>query len=299
MDWLNYHHLLYFWTVAREGSIARASEKLRLASSTISIQIKELENSLGEQLFHRVGRRLELTEYGRVALTYADEIFGLGSEMLDTLRSHQTGRPLRLRLGIADVVPKLVAYQVVQPVFEMDQGVRLICKEGAVDELLSKMAIHKLDAVLSDAPLGPHISIQAYNHLLGESEVRVYGTPKLARRYREDFPGSLDNAPMLLPTGRSALRRHLEGYFKLREIRPLTVAEFDDRALMEIFGEAGKGFFPAPAVLEESLCAKFNVEPLGTLEGVKERYYIITLDRRIKHPAVQELSRAVREELSD
>lgn len=298
MEWLNYHHLLYFHTVATEGSIARASEKLRLASSTISIQIKELEESLGEDLFHRVGRRLELTEYGRVALTYADEIFSLGREMLDTLRSQPTGRPLRLRVGIADVVPKLMAFRVVQPVLEMEHPVKLICHEGDVESLLSQLAIHKLDVVLSDAPLGPHVSIQAFNHLLGESEVKIFGAPELAEAYMEDFPMSLDRAPMLMPTGRNALRRHLEGYFKSQAIRPHTVAEFDDRALMKVFGEEGLGLFPAPAFVEDSLRAKCGVVPLGALADVKERYYALTLDRRIKHPAVQVISQSAKQEMA-
>jgi len=297
--WLNYHHLLYFNTVATEGSIVRASEVLRLSPSTISVQIKELEKSLGEDLFERKGRQLVLTEAGRVAQTYADEIFALGREMVDTLQSGLSHRPMRLAVGISDVLPKLIVHRLLQPVFGYEHPVHLMCEEGEVEELLGKLSLHELDVVLTEAPMAPNVPIQAFNHLLGQSEVGVFGAPELVEKYGSDFPKSLEGAPFMMPTTRTVLRRALNGWFDRMGVRIHEIAEIDDRALMMVFAMESEGFFAAPMVMEQELKRRFHVENVGVMEGVRERFYAVTLERRIRHPVVDALSRNARRELAD
>ena len=299
MTWLNYHHLLYFYTVATEGSIVRASEVLHLSPSTISVQIKELEGALDEQLFERKGRQLVLTEAGHVATKYAEEIFSLGREMVDTLQTGLAKRPTRLNVGISDVLPKLIVHRLLEPIFALDEAVHLACIEGEVEELLGKLSIHELDVVLTESPMGPNVAIQAYNHLLGQSEVGVYGPPELAEQYGGDFPASLEHAPFLMPTTKTVLRRALAGWLDRTGVHVHEVAEIDDRALMMVFATKGVGLFAAPTVMEDDLRQRFGVERLGTLDGVKERFYAVTLERRIRHPLVDELSRNAKKELSD
>jgi LysR family transcriptional activator of nhaA len=297
LEWLNYHHLRYFWAVAREGGVTRASQKLRISQPTVSAQVHELEEALGEKLFVRTGRRLALTEVGRIAYRYADEIFGLGRELLDAVRDRPTGRPLRLHVGIVDVVPKLVAHQILEPALRLAEPVHVVCHEDKADRLLAELAVHGLDLVLSDAPVGPSASVRAYNHLLGESAVAFFGTPSLAAAHRAGFPGSLHEAPVLLPTQNTSLRRGLDGWFESRRIRPRVVGEFEDSALMKVFAEEGVGLFPAPAVLAERLRRQYRVEALGELLPLRERYYAISVERRLKHPAVVAISEAARREL--
>src|SRR5512147_228829 len=231
MEWLNYHHLLYFWTVAKEGSIARACEKLRLAQPTISGQLRLLEETLGEKLFARAGRGLAMTEVGQVVYRYADEIFGLGRELQDVLKGRPRGRPLRLLVGISDLIPKLVAYRVLQPALEMPEPVQIVCDEGSPAHLLADLAEHRIDVVLSDAPIPPTIPVKAFNHVLGTSTATIFVAPRLAGRYRKNFPRCLDGAPFLLPMHGSSLRRPLEEWFDSNKIRPTIVGEFKDRAL--------------------------------------------------------------------
>ncbi len=299
MAWLNYHHLLYFWTVATEGSIVRASEVLHLSPSTISVQIKELEESLGEKLFERQGRQLVLTESGRVASTYAGEIFTLGREMVDTLQSGLSQRPMRLAVGISDVLPKLIVHRLLEPIFALEDPVHLICEEGEVEELLGMLSIHELDVVLTEAPMAPNVPIQAFNHLLGQSEVALYGTPELVEQYGGNFPESFSGAPFMMPTSKTVLRRALAAWFDRTGTRVHEVAEIDDRALMMVFGMKGVGFFAAPTAMEEELRQRFRVEKVGVLDGVKERFYAVTLERRIRHPLVDSLSQHARRELGD
>ena len=294
MDWINYHHLLYFWIVAREGSISQASDVLRLAPSTISVQIKTLEEYLGEDLFERSGRSLVMTDRGKLAYSYAEEIFGLGQEMLDTFRSQPEGRPYRLTVGITDVLWKDIAHQLILPAMAMDEPVRLTCREGGMDELLAELAIHNVDVVLADAPLGPTVNVKGYNHLLGECGVTLFAAPPLAARMREDFPAALDGHPILLPTERTALRRQLEQWFAAEEIRPNLVAEFDDSALMSTFGAAGQGCFPAPTVVADAICRQYDVEIIGEAPRVQQQFYAISVERKIKHPAVFAICEAAR-----
>lgn len=296
MDWLNYHHLLYFWTVAREGSIARASEVLMLAPPTISGQIKDLELSLGEQLFARSGRRLVLTDVGKLVYRYADEIFTVGRELVDTLKGRPTGRPVRFVVGIADVVPKLIAHRLLRTTLSLD-NVRLICRENTSDVLLAELAVHGLDLVLSDSPIGAGVKVRAFSHLLGESGVSICAAPRLAKSLRRRFPRSLDGAPFLLPTEGAALRRSLEQWFDREEIRPHVVGEFDDSALLAVFGQAGEGAFAVPTAVEDDARRSYGVRVVKRLPGLHERFYAITIERKVKHPAVVALSRAAKTDL--
>ena len=297
MDWLNYHHLYYFWVVAREGSIARACAQLHVAQPTISAQLRKLEKSMGARLFQRVGRNLVLTETGQVVLRYADEIFTLGRELTDVLQGRPTGSPLRFVAGVADVVPKLIAYRLLQPAMQLPEPVQLRCEEGKLDYLLMELAAHRLDVVISDLPLGALVNIRAYHHLLGECGVSVFGTAGLARKFRRQFPASLDGAPLLLPTENTALRRSLDQWFDAENIHPVAVGEIADSALLKVFGSAGVGLFVAPAAIEREICRQYRVQRVGTLPGVRERYYVISVERRLKHPAVVAISETAREKL--
>jgi len=297
MEWLNYHHLLYFWTVAREGSVARACEKLRLAQPTISGQLRLLEESLGEKLFRKAGRGLALTDVGQVVYRYADEIFGLGRELQDVLKGRPRGRPLRLLVGVSDLVPKLIAYRVLRPALEMPEPVQIVCDEDTPDHLLAELAEHRLDVVLSDAPIPSMIPVKAFNHLLGTCGVTLFGAPKLAARYRKNFPACLDAAPFLLPMEGSNLRRSLEQWFDSAGIRPKLVGEFKDRALMKTFGQAGAGVFAAPSAIEKEVREHYKVAAIGRIESILERFYAISVERKLKHPAVVTISDAAREKL--
>lgn len=297
MQWLNYHHLLYFWTVAREGSVVRAAEALSLTQPTISGQIRALEDALGEKLFERAGRRLVLTEVGRLVFRYADEIFTLGRELLDTLNDRPTGRPYRLVVGIADVMPKLIVRRLIEPALALPEGVQVICREDKTERLLAALSLHELDVVLADTPMGPGVSVRAFNHLLGESPVSILGTRALAQKLRRNFPRSLDQAPILLPTENTVVRRSLDQFFAANDVRPRIVGEIEDSALLKSFGEAGMGVFPAPAVIEQDVCRQFGVQVIGRLEGVRERFYAISVEKKLKHPAVVAISENARRQL--
>ena len=295
MEWLNYHHLLYFWVVACHGSVTRAAAELRLAQPTVSTQLRTLENMLGEKLFARTGRRLVLTDVGRLVFRYADEIFGLGRELLETVKGRPTGQPMRLTVGIADAVPKLIAYRLLRPALAVAEPVRIICREDMPDRLLAELAVHGLDLVLSDTPIGPTTKVRAFNHLLGECGVTFFGTPALARTCRRGFPRSLGGAPVLLPTDNTALRRSLDDWFESEDVRPRVVSEFEDSALLMAFGQAGMGLFPAPSAIERQVRSQYGVVVVGRLDAVCERFYAISGERRLKHPAVVAISEAARQ----
>ena len=297
MEWLNYHHLLYFWTVARTGGVSAAGAELRLAQPTISGQLRALEDSLGEKLFHRVGRRLELTEMGRVVYRYADEIFSLGRELMDAVHGRPTGRPVRLAVGVADVLPKLITYRLIEPALKLPEPVRMIIREDKPERLLAELALHELDVVLSDAPMSPTVKVRAFSHLLGECGVTIFGTKELAAKYRRTFPRSLDGAPLLLPTENTSLRRGLDQWFEQHDLRPMVVSEIEDRALLKAFGERGVGLFPAPTVIENEVRRQYGVAVVGRIEAVKERFYAISVERRLKHPAVVAICEAARQQL--
>jgi len=297
MQWLNYHHLLYFWVVAREGTIAAACKELHLAQPTISAQLRSLERSLGEKLFTRVGRNLALTETGRVVYRYADEIFSLGRDLLDTVQGRPTGRPLRFNVGVADVLPKLVAYRLLEPALNLPEQVQLVCHEGSPPELLTRLAVYELDLVLSDSPIGPDVKVRAFNHLLGECGVSIFGTKELVAKYRRRFPKSLDGAPFIVPTANTALRRAMEHWFDSEDIRPAVFGEFEDSALLKVFGQAGVGLFASPTVIEEEVQRQYRVKVVGRLESVRERFYAISVEKKVKHPAVLAIADQARQKL--
>jgi LysR family transcriptional activator of nhaA len=297
LEWLNYHHLLYFHTVAREGSVTRAAQILRLAQPTLSGQIRKLEDSLDQRLFLRRGRGLELTAAGQVVYRYADEIFGIGRELLDAVRGRATRRPVRLLVGISDVVPKLVAYRLLAPALEQDQPVHLVLREGKTEDLLAGLAVQSFDLVIADVPLASHVRVRAFNHPLGECGVAFLAVPRLARLHGRDFPRSLDAAPLLLPTDNTALRRSLEQWFDQIGVRPRLVAEIEDSALTKVFGQNGAGIFAVPEVTAEEICRQYRVRRVGTTDQVRESLYAITVERRIKNPVVAAITAAARQRL--
>jgi LysR family transcriptional activator of nhaA len=297
VEWLNYHHLLYFWTVARLGSIARASTELRLAQPTISGQLRLLEESLGARLFDRVGRGLVLTEIGTTVFRFSEEIFGLGREMVETLRGQPSRRRMTLAVGIADVVPKLVAYRLLKPALGLTEKVRLVCREGTPEHLLAELAVHRLDIVIADAPVPSTMKLRAYSHLLGECGASFFATPGRAALLRRRFPRSLSGATVLLPGEHSAMGRAIAAWLESQNIRPEVVGEFDDGALMKTFGQAGAGVFAGPTAIERDICGQYRVRVIGRAESLKERFYAISCERKIKHPAVAIICDAARSEL--
>ncbi len=297
MTWLNYHHLLYFWTVAREGGLVPAARALRLSHPTLSAQIHALEAELGEKLFTRVGRKLELTEMGQVVFRYADEIFALGRELVETVQGRSTGRPLRFVVGVVDVVPKLFVSRLLEPLRTLAEPVALVCREGPYERLLAELTTHALDLVVSDAPVPAGSHVRAYHHLLGETGVTLFGTPALVRAYRDGFPGSLAGAPVLLPLEHLPLRRALDQWLDRLGITLRVVAECEDSALLKVLGGTGLGLFPASSVLASEVASRYGVEALGPCEGVQERFYAISVERRLKHPAVVAITEAARQRL--
>ena len=297
MERLNYHHLLYFWMVAREGTVGRAAARLRLAPPTLSAQIHALEGAFNEKLFERAGRGLRLTEMGRLVFRYADEIFALGRELSESVRGQPTGRPLRLTVGVSDGMPKLVAFRLIEPALALPQPVRLVVHEQSTERLLAALALHELDVVLTDRLAPPGVSVQAFNHLLGDCGATLFATPKLAAKYRRRFPRSLDGAPFLLPGESSTLRRALEQWFEKQRIRPRIIGEFDDSTLIKVFGQAGTGVFAAPSIIESSVRKQYGVAVIGRMESVRERFYAISAERRLKHPGIIAITESARREL--
>lgn len=295
LGWLNYHHLFYFWTVVREGGVGRAAAHLRLSQPTVSTQIKALEDRLGAPLFTRVGRRLVPTDVGQVVYRYADDIFTLGRELQETVRRGQVpGRPARFVVGVADVLSKRIAYRLLAPALELSQPVRIVCREARADTLLGALALHEIDLVLSDTPVPPTVHVKAYNHLLGESGVTCFAVPALAAKLRRRFPESLAGAPMLVPGEGTVIRRQLDDWFHASGIRPAIVGEFDDSALMKAFGENGAGAFVAPTAIADETRAQYGVRAIGEIDGIRERFYAISYERRITHPAVVAIAERAR-----
>lgn len=301
MDWLNYHHLFYFWTVVREGSIAAAARKLRLSQPTVSEQLASLEDAVGEPLLRRGARGVALTEMGATVHRYAEAIFSLGRELQDTVKGRPTGRPMRLAVGIDDAVPKVVARRLIEPALAIEQGVSLVCYEDKVDRLVADLALHALDLVLADAPVAPSSAGAAplYSHLLGECDVAVLGTVELAARYRRGFPRSLDGAPFLLPIAGTSLRRSIDAWFEEHGVAPAVAAEFQDAALLHDFGQSGVGLFAAPSAVLDELERRRGLTRIGRIASIRERYYAVSSERKLSHPAVVAIVRAAKELLLD
>lgn len=286
MRHLNYSHLQYFWTVAREGSIARASQSLHLTPQTISGQLKLLDEAVGQALFNRVGRRLVLSDMGKVVFEYADEIFAVGAELASVVRGNHASGPKSLAVGIVNSMPKLIAERIIAPALTAEEPIRVRCHEASLEQLLSELAVHKLDLVLSDQPVPDGLNLKAYDHRLGASGLSFFVQRRQARRYRGRFPDSLTEAPMLLPLPNSALRRRLDDWFENRQLSPRIVGEFDDSALLKAFGEAGAGVFAGPSVIEDEICRMYRTSVIGQTDEIRERFYAISPERRLKHTAV-------------
>lgn len=289
---INFKQLYHFWSVARAGGVVRASERSGLAPQTLSGQIATLEAKLGVTLFRRHGRRLVLTETGEMVLTYADEIFRLGNELETALSSRSTGRALPFRVGVADVVPKAIAWVLLAPSLSLPEPVRIVCRENKLDRLLGDLAVHKLDVVLADSPLPPQMDVRVYSHKLAESSVSLFATEALAASLGGVFPICLDGAPLLLPGSEAAVRAPLLHWLEDRRIRMRVVGEFDDSALMTAFGEAGAGVFVAPTLLAAQICRQHNVRVIGEAKEVIQAFYAISVERRLTHPAIRAVSRA-------
>jgi LysR family transcriptional activator of nhaA len=297
VDWLNYHHLLYFWTVAQAGSVTKACERLQLAQPTISAQLQQLEKRVGAKLFQRQGRHLALTETGRMVLDYADEIFSLGRELQDVLAGQPAERPLRFTVGVPDALPKLITFRILEPALKLPDAVQLVCVEGKIEHLYAEFAGHELDLLIADSPAGPGMRVRAFSHLLGECAVSVFGAAGLAAKYTRGFPQSLNDAPMLLPTRNTLVRRSLDQWFDAQGIRPRIAGEIEDSALLKTFGQAGLGLFVGTSAIEAEICRQYKVRRIGRLEAVKERFYAITPERRTKHPAIVAITKEARQEL--
>jgi LysR family transcriptional activator of nhaA len=288
---MNYRHLYYFWVVAKEGSVTRAAERLGLAIQTVSTQLSLLDQSIGKQMFSQQGRRLVLTEAGRTALGYADQIFMLGEQMQEVLEEADSGK-VRLTVGISDSLPKLTAFRLLEATMKLELPVKLVCYEDQFDALLADLALHKLDVVLTDRAMRSGTTLRVFSHLVGQSETIVAGSPALAERYREGFPASLNGAPFLLPTRNNSLRGRIDEWFELHNVRPDVVGEFEDNALLNTFGRSGAGLFFAPSVLADEVQAQFGAVTVGMVPQVREQFYAISNERKIKHPAVEAILKA-------
>jgi LysR family transcriptional activator of nhaA len=298
MDFLNYHHLRYFWVVAKEGGLRKASQKLHVSQPTMSAQIAALEGVLGEKLFRRGGRALALTEAGQRVYGYAEDIFSLGQELLRAVKEQPTTRPLRVSVGITDSLPKLVTYEILKPIFQLEQPALTVCREGKADDLLGQLAAFRLDLVLADEPAPSALPVEAFNHLLGECGLAFCAEPKLANTLKRGFPRSLNGAPALLPTTNTALRRSLDKWFLGEGIRPRLVAECEDAALMAVMALDGLGFFPTPTVVPKKAVARLGLGVLGHTDGCQQQFYAITTERKLTHPAVLAITSKARAALS-
>ena len=298
MEWLNYHHFLYFWVVAKEGSIVKAGKLLRLSHPTISGQIRRLEDVLGEKLFAHRGRNLVMTEVGRVAYRYADEIFSLGQEFLDTIHHRAGAKPIRLVVGVSNTLAKSIVHRILAPAFGMAEPVRIVCRDDrSVEAFLGDLVENAIDVVLSDQPALAGTPVRLYSHSLGECGTIFLAAPRLARRLRARFPRSLDAVPMIVQAADSTLRRELDDWLRRRGVRPAIVAELDDAALANVFGEAGLGVFSAPDVLEEELLERYKVEIVGRAKDLRQRFYAISVERKILHPAVTLICETARKQI--
>lgn len=294
---INLGQLRCFWAVAKAGGVHRASENLHLTPQTLSGQVSRLEETLGVALFNRVGRRLELTETGKLALSYAEEIFQVSTELEEVLREKPNKQRQLFRVGIADVVPKSMAYQLLKPALQLPDPIRLVCREDKLTRLLGELAIHQLDLIIADAPQPFGMDVKGYSHKLGECGVTFLASAELSKKIEKKFPDNLKNTPLLLPGQDSALRNALMRWLNQHDVRANIVGEFDDSALMKSFGQAGAGVFPVPSAVTDEVCQQFKVKKIGSTQEIKEQFYIISVERRLTHPAVKAVSNGARENI--
>lgn len=291
---INYKHLYYFWFVAKQGSITRASEHLHITPQTISGQISLLEENLGKKLFEKAGRNLVLTETGRFAMGYADDIFSLGGELEEAVRNLSLERQMVFKVGVADVVPKTIAHRILAPALQLPDSVRIICKENNLNALLGELALHRIDLVIADDPIPANLNVSGFNHLLGESGISFLAANKLADSLSDPFPQCLNGAPLLMPSPINRVHDRLLQWFDQLRVYPKVVGEFDDSALMKVFGQAGNGLFIAPTVIAEEVARQYNAQIIGATDDVSEQFYAISVERRISHPAVMAITEAAR-----
>ena len=295
---MNFKHLHYFWAAAKAGGIVRAGQQLHISPQTLSGQIKLLEDRLGCALFRKAGRGLELTDEGRVALGFAEQIFALGAELEAVIgKGSGAAQALDFRVGIADSVPKAMAYRLLEPALAMTEQVHLICHEGKFADLLGQLAVQRLDLVIADEAMGRQVSVKAYNHLLGSTAMSFFATAELKTRLGDDFPQCLHGAPMLLQGASSAMRQRFDVWLAQHKLRPQAIGEFDDAALMKAFGAEGRGVFMAPTVLEAETSAQYGVMVLGRSDELIEEFYAVSVERRISHPCIAAITQAARNQL--
>ncbi|AMB87761.1 LysR family transcriptional regulator [Pseudomonas agarici] len=294
---LNYRQLHYFWVVAKTGSIVRACEQLNLTPQTISGQISLLEQTFGVELLRKAGRQLELTEAGRQTLPYAEQMFQLGNELEAMLRAEPKEQQVLFRVGVADVVPKSIVYRLIAPTMELDEPIRITCREDKLERLLADLAIQRLDLVISDSPMPTHLDIKGYSQKLGECGISFFATRALAQRYGDTFPNCLQGAPLLIPGQETVVRSRLLRWLAEQKIQPKIVGEFDDSALMQAFGQSGSGFFIAPSVIADEVCKQYGVKLMGQTDAVSESFYAISVERKVKHPSILAITEGARREL--
>jgi len=297
VDWINYHHLFYFWMVAKTGTVSAAAKKLHLARPTVTAQVRELERSVGQKLLRQQGRGLVLTEFGQQIFAYAENIFSIGQELREFIKTGQPGRRQKLRVGMPDVVPKLIAFELLKPALIGAEPPRMECYEGKLTDLLADLAIHRLDLVLSDSPAPTTLDVNVYNHKLGECGLSILATPSLAKKYRKGFPDSLTNAPILLPTELTVVRRSLDRWMEDRKVFPEIVAELEDSALLKVFGQAGQGVFPVPSVIEDIVKKQYGVWLVGRIPEVLDTFYVISVEKRVQHEAAIRIMNQARNQL--
>jgi LysR family transcriptional activator of nhaA len=297
MEFLNYHHLRYFWVVAREGGLTKAAAKLHVSQPTISAQIQALEGALGEKLFRRSGRNLRLTDVGQHVSSYAEEIFSIGQDLVSSVKQRPTSRPLRLHLGVADALPKLVTYRIIEPIFSLEQPVQVSCWETKLSDMLVELAAYRLDIVLADEPASSGVNARIFNHLLGECGVTFCAEATLARKLRRGFPKSLNGAPALLPMANTGLRRSIEKWFHANGIRPRLVGEFEDPALLHVFAFHGLGFIPVATLVAKEAATRFGFGVIGRTDACRQRFYAITPERKLTHPVVTAITSDARARL--
>lgn len=299
MEWLNYHHLFYFWNVAKEGTVTAAAKELHVARTTVTAQIRELEKSAGAKLFRKSGRYLELTEFGQQVFQYAEEIFAIGRELTAFMRTGQQGMTKKFVVGMPDVVPKLIAFELLKPAIHHPEGFHIVCYEGKLNELMADLALHKLDLIISDAVAPPTVDVRAYSHRLGQCGLSFLAVPEMARKYRRKFPLSLTGAPMCLPTDHTAVRRALNHWMDDNDVHPQIVAEFEDSALLRVFGQSGLGIIPIPTAIEKEVKSQYGMQLVGRLEDVVDRFFAISVEKRVHHPAVLAIVKQARSKIFD
>jgi len=299
MEWLNYHHLFYFWMIVRAGTITAAAESLHLTRPTVAAQMRELEEAFGQKLFVKKGRSLALTDFGQQVFEYAEEIFTIGHELKEFIKTGQAGARKRFRVGLPDVVPKIIAFELLRPAFKMKERPRTVCYEGKLKNLLADLALHKLDLVISDAPMPSSVDVKAYTHKLGECGLSMLASASISQKYRKGFPQSLNNAPLLLPTDHTAVRRSLDTWMESLDIFPDIVAEFEDSALLKVFGQAGEGIFPVPSAIESIVIRQYGVRLVGRIPEVLDKFYAISAEKRVQHEATSVIVKQARSKLFD